>query len=879
MDAELIEYELRRAKFPFRAQRVDTREAFVAALEEFRPDVILSDYTLPRFDGMAALALAKERAPGTPLIIVTGSINEETAVGCMKAGAADYLLKGNLSRIGPAIEAALARARARAHQSRAEAALRRSEANLRALFHNSLQCFVLVDANGTIQALNRPAKEWAQLLIGQEPREGMSITRFIPGTAKFFTDALQGVAQTIEYAIPDTQGVVRWFESSAAPVVDDAGDIIGVCLSAVNIDERRRAAEALSASERRFRSLVQNSSDLVIVLHADGQIAYASDSATRVVGLEPSALVGTNILALLPERDEAAMAALLASEGLIEPGPIELTLCRPDGVEVWLEAVATDLRADATIGGIVLNARDISERKLAERALRESEERYRSLFDNASDLVCMASPDGRLVYVNQAWHLATGYTGDELAERRLADLLHMDCRATVEAALAGVVAGEPVSHVEAVVVTKSGEALLLEGSMSGLAKDGAVGMICGIFRDVTQRRRMEDHLRRAERMQAAGRLAGGVAHEVNNMMTGVIGFASLLRNSFTEGDPRIADVREILRAAGRAADLTRQLLAFTRQQLRRVEPLDLNETVRGLERMLRRTVGEEHAFELRLHTESLRVAADRSQLEQVLVNLVLNARDAIDGTGRVGIETDIVTLDGSYTLRHPGVAIPPGRYAMLAVSDNGSGMTPEVQARIFEPFFTTKPVGRGTGLGLSTVYGIVKQSDGFIWPYSEVGVGTVFKVYLPLVERRSGTVEIEPMVTPEESRGTERVLIVEDEEVVRGLASRSLREHGYQVAEAPDGASALDYLERYSAQIDLVVSDVVMPTMGGRELGLRLAQLAPHIPVLYISGFTGDDVVNRGLLDPEAPFLQKPFAPEQLALKVRELLDRSRTEA
>jgi DNA-binding NarL/FixJ family response regulator len=211
MDAELIEYELRRAKFAFVAQRVDTREAFVAALEEFRPDVILSDYTLPRFDGMAALALAKERAPGTPLIIVTGSINEETAVGCMKAGAADYLLKGNLSRIGPAIEAALARARARAYQSRAESALRRSEANLRALFHNSLQCFVLVDAHGTIQALNRPAKEWAHLLLGQEPREGMSIHQFIPGTAEFFTDALQGVAQTIVFAIPDTQGVVRCF--------------------------------------------------------------------------------------------------------------------------------------------------------------------------------------------------------------------------------------------------------------------------------------------------------------------------------------------------------------------------------------------------------------------------------------------------------------------------------------------------------------------------------------------------------------------------------------------------------------------------------------------------------------------------------------------
>jgi CheY-like chemotaxis protein len=363
------------------------------------------------------------------------------------------------------------------------------------------------------------------------------------------------------------------------------------------------------------------------------------------------------------------------------------------------------------------------------------------------------------------------------------------------------------------------------------------------------------------------------------MMTGVIGFASLLRNSFEDGDGRVADVREILRAAGRAADLTRQLLAFTRQQLRRVEPLDLNDVLGDLERMLRRTVGEEHEFALRLRPDGVRVAADRGQLEQVLINLVLNARDAIDGNGRVAIETDVVELDASYASRHPGVAIPTARYAMLAVSDTGSGMSPEVQTRIFEPFFTTKPVGRGTGLGLSTVYGIVKQSEGFVWAYSELGVGSVFKLYLPLAPEQDDVNVFERTDPPAAIRGTERVLIVEDEEVVRTLASRCLREQGYRVAEAADGAAAIDYLRMHASEIDLVVSDVVMPTMGGRELGQRLTELAPSLPVLYISGFTGDDVVNRGLLDPSAPFLQKPFAPDVLALKVRELLDRARATA
>jgi two-component system cell cycle sensor histidine kinase/response regulator CckA len=361
------------------------------------------------------------------------------------------------------------------------------------------------------------------------------------------------------------------------------------------------------------------------------------------------------------------------------------------------------------------------------------------------------------------------------------------------------------------------------------------------------------------------------------MMTGVIGFSEFLLRSLDADDPRRAEVTEIIKAGTRAADVTRQLLAFTRQQFLRPEVLPVNGVVHEIEKMLRRVLGEDHALELALAADAGEIRADRGQLEQVLVNLMLNARDALAGRGRVTIGTRAIALEDGYADQHDGIGIPRGEYVQLTVSDTGVGMDPETQARIFEPFFTTKPVGQGTGLGLSTVYGIVKQSDGFVWVYSEPGVGTTFKIYLPRVGSGGG-MPPRPGGGSAAQGGTETILIVEDEELVRSLASRGLRERGYTVIEARHGAEALRQLE-FRSEVDLVVSDVVMPEMGGRELGQRLARTRPSLPVLYMSGYTGEDVTQRGLLEPGAPFQQKPFAPEELARKVREMLDAARARA
>jgi two-component system cell cycle sensor histidine kinase/response regulator CckA len=749
MDAELVEYELGRAGIPFTALRVDDRDTFALQLLEFRPQLILSDYSLPAFDGMAALSLARERVPAIPFIIVTGSINEETAVGCMKAGASDYLLKSNLARIGPAIEGALARSRLYSEQARAQTALRRSEANLRAIFNNSLQCFVLVDRDGTIQAFNRTAEEWAQRILGRRPREGESIQGFIPQAVPVFERALGGETFTEELNLRDAEGVERWFETTNAPVVDDDGSVIGVCL----------------------------------------------------------------------------------------------------------------------------NARDISGRKASERALRESEERYRDLFDSANDLVCVASPEGVFLYVNKAWHESIGYSDDELRRLTLLDVVHPDSRQRYSQALTRVLAGENVNHLELVFLTSAGVSITVEGNLSRTASVVEAGMVRGIFRDVTERKRVEEHLRRAERMQAAGRLAGGVAHEVNNMMTGVIGFSQFLLDDLELDDPRRAEVKEIIKAGNRAADVTRQLLAFTRQQLLRPEVLDVNVVVENLEKMLRRSLGAEHTLDLRLGPDTGRIRADGGQLEQVLINLVLNARDAMNGRGRVTIATQRATLDEVYAQRHDTVTVPPGPYVRLEVTDTGCGMTRDVQARIFEPFFTTKGVGQGTGLGLSTVYGIVKQSGGFIWVYSEPDQGSAFKIYLPETETPSNEgVMRDPVVTT--GSGSETILIIEDEEIVRHLTCRGLRANGYEVIEAVNGEEGLRRVAENPHRINLVVCDVVMPGMGGREVGARLARSEPELPILYISGYTGDDVVQRGLLEAGSPFQQKPFTADGLARTIRQMLDR-----
>jgi signal transduction histidine kinase len=390
-----------------------------------------------------------------------------------------------------------------------------------------------------------------------------------------------------------------------------------------------------------------------------------------------------------------------------------------------------------------------------------------------------------------------------------------------------------------------------------------------VKRDVTHEMQLERQLAQAQKMEAVGRLAGGVAHDFNNLLGVISGYGELTRQKLGDGHALSSKLDEILKAAGRAAGLTRQLLAFSRRQVLQPTVLDLNGLVLDVEKMLGRLIGEDVRLATTLDPDLGRVKADAVQLEQVLMNLAVNARDAMPDGGRLTLETRNVELDQAYAAGH--APIPPGSYVMLAVSDTGTGMDAETQARAFEPFFTTKGVGQGTGLGLSTVYGIVKQSDGFIWCYSEPGHGTTFKIYLPRVEEAVEPVRKAPAAPPK--KGTETLLLIEDDEALRELLCETLAEGGYTVLVADGGSKAFAIAGEYSGAIDMIVTDVIMPGENGREVAAQVRSLRPEADVLFMSGYTDDAIARHGVLDAGTHFLSKPFPPNALLRKVREVLD------
>ena len=384
-----------------------------------------------------------------------------------------------------------------------------------------------------------------------------------------------------------------------------------------------------------------------------------------------------------------------------------------------------------------------------------------------------------------------------------------------------------------------------------------------------QLRKTEEQLRHAQKMEAVGRLAGSVAHDFNNLLSVILGHGLLLLNDIQQSDPMREDISAMITAGERAADLTRQLLAFSRQQVLAPRVIDLNTSVRAAEKILRRLIGEDIELIVRCPRRLSSVLADPGQIDQVIMNLAINARDAMPSGGKITIETKDVTLDDPYASEH--IDVEPGPYVMLAISDTGAGMTKDVQARIFEPFFTTKEAGKGTGLGLSTVFGIVKQSGGHIWVYSEPDQGATFKVYLPVTQKARDS-EFPPE-KPQSLHGNETVLLVEDQDEVRAVALQILRRYGYHVIEARNAGEALLYCEQHPLTIHLLLSDVVMPQMNGRKLADRLYQIRPHMKVLFMSGYTENAIVHHGILDPGIEYVQKPLLPETLARRVREVLE------
>lgn len=509
-------------------------------------------------------------------------------------------------------------------------------------------------------------------------------------------------------------------------------------------------------------------------------------------------------------------------------------------------------------------------RKQQEEALRASEARHRSLVESAVYGMYRSSLDGKFLDVNPALVKMLGYSS---AEELMAIDMARDVYLDSDQRAAVIHAYRESGCLESCELRwkrKDGRSITVR--LSGNVFKNEQGETLGfemIAEDVSERRALEEQLRQSQKMEAVGRLAGGIAHDFNNLLTVMKGYSELMLDELDTADPLRAEVDEIKKAADRAAALTRQLLAFSRQQVLAPKVLDLNSVVGNMDKLLRRLLGEDVDLFTVLEPGLARVKADPGQIEQVIMNLAVNARDAMPNCGKLTIETANVDLDDNYIRDH--ASVKPGPYVMIAVTDTGTGMTDKVKSRIFEPFFTTKEIGKGTGLGLSTVYGIIKQSGGYIWVYSEVGIGSTFKVYLPAVDAPAELPAC-PIQRPA-GRGSETVLLVEDEDGVRALMRQVLHKHGYNVLESRHGGEALLMCERHSGKIDLLLTDVVLEQMSGRELAERLIRIRPEMKVLYVSGYADDAIVHHGVLNADVAFLQKPFTTEALARKIRYVLD------
>jgi PAS domain S-box-containing protein len=755
-DSELVELALREAGMDWDVVRVESRDAFLAALEEESFYIVVSDYSLPSFNGLEALRATRKRRPELAFLFFTGTLGEERAVEALKAGATDFVAKERRDRLAPALQRAVKEAEERSARRQAEEALRATKERLQHIVSSSPAFLYSLRVAG--QTL---LPDWVSANIEQ-------LLGFVPAE-------LDSPEWWIEHVHPEDR----------ERVLDQVPKLLG---------------EGYAVREYRIR-------------RKDGEYRWVRDEQKLV-------------------RDHAGNAVEVLGS--------------------WS---------------------DVTERKQAELRLQEREEQYRFLFDSnphpmwVFDLETLA-----FLAINDATVQQYGYSRSELLGMTIKDIRPpeevpalMEELKSLSWPRSASGSGRVWKHRR-----KDGSIIDAETGSNPIAFQGRPAVLV-LANDVTQKKKLEAQLLQAQKMEAIGQLAGGVAHDFNNLLGVITGYTDLLLKDLGAQHPGARRAEQISKAAERAAGLTRQLLAFSRKQVLQPKVLDLNAVITHIETMLRRLIDEDIQLVTVLNEALGRVKADPGQIEQVIVNLAVNARDAMPKGGKLIIETANIDLDGKYTGTR--TEVKPGPYAMLAVSDTGHGMDAETMSRIFEPFFTTKEEGKGTGLGLSTVFGIVKQSGGHVGVYSEVGRGTTFRVYLPRADD-NGEVAAGVAALPEPRRArAETILLVEDADALRMMIQEMLETAGFQVLAGGSPEEALAVVEGHSGPIHLLLTDVVMPRMSGPQVAERVKAAWPGVKVLYMSGYTDQAVVHHGVLEGGSHFLQKPFTSDALLRRVIEVLD------
>ena len=761
---------------------------------------------------------------------------------------------------------------------REQETLRKSETLYRDFFENNKDAMYVHDLTGRYLMANKAGED----LLGYTHEEVLSMTVFDVVPASQFAQISESLkqkladhAQTIYEVDAIRKDGTRVPIEVSSRLVYANGIPVGVQGTARDLSERRYAEVAVRESEERFRNLFENARDTVFTCDLEGNFTSLNASGELLTGFDRAEAMKSNFTRVVaPEYLPVAQEMLTRKASGDIATAYELEIISKVGRRVLVEISSRTLFEHGRAVGVQGSARDITARKREEEALRKSEEQYRSLFEsNPQPMWVYDLKTLTFLAVNEAAVMHYGYSRERFLDTTV-DAIHL--HADVPALLAELRKIDGLCQLGEWLHRKSdGETINVELTANVIDfANRKAGLV--LINDITDHKKAQQalynsqmQLQQSQKLEAIGQLAGGVAHDFNNLLTAIGGYSDLTLRRLPEDDPLRNNLIEISKATNRAASLTRQLLAFSRKQILEPKVLDLNAVVTDMSSMLCRLIGEDIELVTDLTPDLGMVKADPGQVEQILMNLVFNARDAMPRGGTVTIETRNVVFDESYASQH--VPVIPGEYTMLAVSDNGTGMDQATQSRVFEPFFTTKPPGKGTGLGLSTVYGIVKQSGGYVWVYSEGGIGTVFKVYLPQV-RTPHDITKQKIESGSQLSGDEEILLVEDDEIVRRMARTILENHGYSVLEARDVNEALRLCVENLSTLDLVLTDVIMPGMSGRMLAERIARLCPTLPIVYMSGYTDDAIVRHGILEEDIVFLQKPFTPESLTGKVREAL-------
>jgi PAS domain S-box-containing protein len=875
-DAEIAAREIQKNGIQFTSARVDTKEAFIKALEEFRPDIIISDYSMPQFDGMQALKLVKEHSVFVPFILLTGSMNEETAVECMKAGASDYVIKERIIRLPFAVREALLQKKNRLEKEEARQALRENQARLnlalrsaemgvwhwdiienKRSFDNQV-CHLL----GINPAMFNGSEEEFFGAVHPEDRE--TIKAALAKTIE------QNVLYETEYRSVWPDSSVHYINARGRLVRNDKGQPLRINGVVWDITKRKQAEEKLRESEEQFRAMFEVAS--IGIAQADirtGQWLRVNHKMCDITGYSSEEMLRMRVSEIThpDDRQHDWEEFQRVVRGEAPNYHLEKRYIRKDGTIVWVNVNMTVIRdSNGQAVRTMATIEDITFSKQVEEELRK----LSRAMEQSPSSVIITDLQGNIEYVNPKFAEVTGYSPEEVRGKNPRILKSGETPPEEYRKLWKTITAGDEWHGVFHNKKKDGTLFWERVSISSVRDtSGAITHFLAVKEDITNQKSLEDQYRQSQKMEAVGQLAGGVAHDFNNILTAVIGYAHMLKMKLKDDDTLKTYADHILSLSDRAANLTQSLLAFSRKQITNPRPVNLNGIIGRINHLLSRIIGEDIKLQTMLSGPAQIVMADPGQIEQVLMNLATNARDAMREGGLITIETETVDIDQSFIDKH-GFG-KEGQYAVISVTDTGIGMDKETREKIFEPFYTTKEVGKGTGLGLAMVYGIIKQHDGYINVYSEPGKGTTFRIYLPLVQATAETLKITPEVINALETGTETILLAEDENEVRAFNKRLLEEYGYKVIEAIDGDDAIDKFKLHKDKIQLLLLDVIMPNRNGNEVYRAIREIAPDIKVLFSSGYPAQHI--QGIIAEGSPFILKPVSPTKLLKKIREVLN------